>query len=84
MVRRERGEWVALAGIPLSAKAGAKLQVEVDYGGGRREPRTVAVLSKKYLTQHLTVPADQAELPPEQLARYQQEREHLSSGARSF
>lgn len=84
MVRRERGEWVALAGIPLSANAGAKLQVEVDYGGGRREARTVAVLGKKYLIQHLTVPADQADLPPEQLARYQQEREHLARVLRTF
>lgn len=84
MVRRERGEWVALAGIPLSAKAGAKLEVEVDYGGGRREVRPVAVLRKKYLTQHLTVPGDQADLPPEQLARYEQERQHLARVLRTF
>jgi murein DD-endopeptidase MepM/ murein hydrolase activator NlpD len=84
MVRRERGEWVALAGIPLSATAGTKLQVEVDYGGGRRETRTVAVVHKKYLTQHIEVAADQAELPPEQLARYQQEREHLARVLRTF
>ena len=77
MVRRERGEWTAIAGVPLSAKAGTKLKVEVDYGGGRRKVRRVAVVDKQYATQHLSVPPDQAELPPEQVARYQREREHL-------
>jgi murein DD-endopeptidase MepM/ murein hydrolase activator NlpD len=84
MVRRERGEWVALAGIPLSAKAGAKLQVEVTYGSGKREVRRVAVIAKKYATQHLTVPADQAELPADQVALYQQQREHLAQVLRTF
>jgi murein DD-endopeptidase MepM/ murein hydrolase activator NlpD len=78
MVRRERGKWVALAGIPLSAKAGAKLRVEVIYGSGKREVRPVAVLAKKYPTQRLSVPAEQADLPPELLSRYEQEREHLA------
>ena len=32
MVRREGGEWTAIAGVPLSAKVGARLKVEVDYG----------------------------------------------------
>jgi murein DD-endopeptidase MepM/ murein hydrolase activator NlpD len=78
MVRRERGEWVALAGIPLSAKAGAKLQVEVTYGSGKREVLPVAVLAKKYPTQRISVPRDQADLPPELLSRYEQERGHLA------
>lgn len=77
MVRREGGEWTAIAGVPLSAKAGAKLKVEVDFGAGKREVRRVAVVDKRYATQHLTVAPEQAELPPEQVARYQREREHL-------
>ena len=84
MVRRERGEWVALAGIPLSAKAGTRLKVEVAYGDGRRETRAVAIIARTYPTQHLTVPADQADLPPEQLARYEKEREHLRQVLRTF
>jgi murein DD-endopeptidase MepM/ murein hydrolase activator NlpD len=84
MVRRERGEWVALAGIPLSAKVGAKLKVEVTYGSGKREARSVSVVHKKYLTQHLTVPVEQADLPPEMLARYEQERQHLARVLRTF
>jgi murein DD-endopeptidase MepM/ murein hydrolase activator NlpD len=84
MVRRERGQWTAIAGIPLSAKAGTKLKVEVDFGGGKREVRRVAVVDKKYATQHLSVPADQAELPPENFERYQREREHLAQVLSTF
>ena len=84
MVRYEKGEWVALAGIPLSAKPGAKLKVEVVYGDGKKGIRQVTVVDKKYLTQHLTVPTDQADLPPEQLARYEKEREHLRRVLRTF
>jgi murein DD-endopeptidase MepM/ murein hydrolase activator NlpD len=84
MVRRERRQWVALAGIPLGAKAGTTLQVDVAHGSGRLEVRPVTVLDKKYPTQHLSVPADQADLPPEQLSRYEYEREHLAQVLRTF
>jgi murein DD-endopeptidase MepM/ murein hydrolase activator NlpD len=83
MVRRERGEWIALAGIPLSAKAGTTLKVELAHGD-KREARPVKIISKKYLTQHLSVPADQADLPPDQLSRYEQERAHLVRVLRTF
>jgi murein DD-endopeptidase MepM/ murein hydrolase activator NlpD len=84
LVRRERGEWIALAGIPLGAKAGAKLSVEITHADGRCAARAVRVVEKTYLTQHITVPPDQAELPPEQLARYEQEREHLRRVLQTF
>jgi murein DD-endopeptidase MepM/ murein hydrolase activator NlpD len=84
LVRREKGEWIALAGIPLSAKAGTRLQVEVDHGSGTRVKRPVIVLEQKYQTSHITVPADQAELPPEQVERYNKEREHLLGVLRTF
>jgi murein DD-endopeptidase MepM/ murein hydrolase activator NlpD len=84
MVRRERGEWVALAGIPLSAKARSTLSLEVYYGGGKSEVRPVKVVAKRYLTQRLSVPADQAELPAEQVARYQQERVHFAQVLSTF
>ena len=84
LVRRERGEWIAIAGIPLSAKAGSKLAVEVAYGDGRQEVRAVSVVARKYPTQHLSVPPDQAELPADQVARYDQEREHLLKVLRTF
>jgi murein DD-endopeptidase MepM/ murein hydrolase activator NlpD len=84
LVRYERGEWIALAGIPLSAEAGSTLPVEVDYGGGRREFRALPVVSRKYRTQHLSVPADQADLPSEQLARYEEERAHFAKVLGTF
>jgi murein DD-endopeptidase MepM/ murein hydrolase activator NlpD len=84
MVRREQGEWIALAGIPLSAKARSTLPVEIDYGGGRREVRKLPITAWKYRSQHLSVPADQAELPPEQFARYQQERVHFAQVLSTF
>jgi len=84
LVRREQGEWLALAGIPLSAKAGASLRVEVDFADGRREVRRVKVVDKKYLTQHLSVAPGQADLPEEQLPRYKEEREHLAQVLRTF
>jgi murein DD-endopeptidase MepM/ murein hydrolase activator NlpD len=84
LVRREKNEWVALAGVPLSAKVGSTLKVEVDFANGKRLVRPVKVIDKKYLTQHLSVAPDQAELPAEMLARYQQEREHLAKVLRTY
>lgn len=84
LVRREKNEWVALAGIPLSAKPGTRVRIEVDFANGKREVRPVKVVDKKYLTQHLSVPPGQADLPEEQLVRYQQEREHLAQVLRTF
>jgi murein DD-endopeptidase MepM/ murein hydrolase activator NlpD len=84
LVRVERGEWIALAGIALGAKAGATLSVDVDYGDGRREAHPVRIVGRKYPTQHLTVAPDQADLPAEQLPRYEQERAHLQRVLRTF
>jgi murein DD-endopeptidase MepM/ murein hydrolase activator NlpD len=84
LVRREKGEWVALAGVPLSAKVGSTLKVEVDFANGKRQVRSVKVVDKKYLTQHLSVAPEQAELPADLLARYQQEREHLAQVLRTY
>src|SRR4051794_20637568 len=61
LVRRAGGEWLAFAGVPLSAKPGSTLPVEVLHGDGRREVRPVAVVRWKYTTQHLELPPDQAE-----------------------
>src|SRR5262245_34135839 len=84
LVTRGKEEWVAIAGVGLSAQAKSKLTVEVLHGNGKREVRAVRVAGKKDLTQHITVPADQAVLPDEQLPRYQQEREHLGRVLRTF
>ena len=84
LVRQERGEWIALAGIPLSVKPGSTVPVEIDYGAGRREVRKLSVLPWKYQEQRLEMPVEQADLPPEQLVRYEKERVHLANVLRTY
>jgi murein DD-endopeptidase MepM/ murein hydrolase activator NlpD len=84
LVRQERGEWVALVGIPLSAKPGARLSVAVEYPDGRTAVRPVRVVAQTYATQQLSVAPDQAELPAEQVARYEQQRVHLATVLSTF
>jgi murein DD-endopeptidase MepM/ murein hydrolase activator NlpD len=84
LVRSEGGEWVALVGVPLAARPKSKLSVEVIYDRGKRDVLPIRVVDKKYLTQHVTVAPDQADLPPEQMARYERERAHLQQVLRTF
>jgi murein DD-endopeptidase MepM/ murein hydrolase activator NlpD len=84
LVRPEGGEWVAFVGVPLAARPRSKLSVEVAYADGKREVLPIRVVDKKYLTQHITVPPDQADLPPEQVARYERQRAHLQQVLRTF
>jgi murein DD-endopeptidase MepM/ murein hydrolase activator NlpD len=84
LVMREGDEWVALVGIALATKPGAKLQVEAELARGRQKRFTIAVAPKRYGSQHLTVPRDQVELSAEDLARYERERAHLGGVLRTF
>src|SRR5262245_48353164 len=84
LVRSEGGEWVAVVGVPLAAKPKSTLSVEVTHADGKREVLPIRVVDKKYLTQHITVAPDQADLPPEQIARYEQQRAHLQQVLRTF
>ncbi|HUQ26917.1 MAG TPA: peptidoglycan DD-metalloendopeptidase family protein [Burkholderiales bacterium] len=84
LVMRESGRWIAIVGIPLAADPGAKLPLEVRYADNRARQVEIAVTRKKYASQRLTVAPDQAELPAEQLARYEQERKHLQEVLRTF
>jgi murein DD-endopeptidase MepM/ murein hydrolase activator NlpD len=79
LVLREAGKWVAVVGVPLSAKPGTKLRLQ-----GDRRKLEVKVIAKKYPSQSLTVPKEQAELGAEQLARYEKEREHIQGLLRTF
>lgn len=83
LVMREADGWHALVGIPLSAKPGSKLSVDVQYADNRRQLE-IAVTRKRYPSQSLSVPPEQAELPAEHLARYEQERKHLQEVFRTF
>lgn len=79
LVMREGGKWLAVVGVPLSAKPGSSVRVE-----GDRRKLEIKVVRKKYLSQSLSVPKEQAELDPEQLAKYEQERKHLQQVLRTF
>jgi murein DD-endopeptidase MepM/ murein hydrolase activator NlpD len=83
LVAREGDEWFALVGIPLAAKAGSKLQVEVARAS-RTERIDIAVAPKQYAAQHLKVPRGQVDLSPEDLARYERERTHLAAAVATF
>ena len=77
-------EWLALVGVPLETKAGSKLPLVIERDG--REPSTLrfAIGRKQYATQRLTVKPGQVELSPEDLARYEIERAHLSEMRKTF
>jgi murein DD-endopeptidase MepM/ murein hydrolase activator NlpD len=83
LVTQEGREWFALVGIPLAAKAGSKLQVEVERAG-RTDRFDIGVAPKQYTAQHLKVPRDQVDLSPEDLARYERERAHLAAVLGTF
>ena len=84
MVMRDEKGWCAVVGVPLSAKPGEKLVLDVRYPDERRVHREITVRHRKYASQRLKVPPDQAELGPEQLAQYERERKHLQEVLRTF
>jgi len=84
LVMREARRWVAIAGVPLNATPGEKLSLQVRYPDERFKQLDIIVARKKYPSQRLSVPRDQAELDPEQMKRYAQEREHLRAVLRTF
>jgi murein DD-endopeptidase MepM/ murein hydrolase activator NlpD len=84
LVAGEEAEWLAVVGIPLEATAGSKLPLVIERAG--REPSTLkfAIGPKQYATQRMTVKPGQVELSPEDLARYEIERAHLSEMRKTF
>jgi len=83
LVVHDGAEWIALVGIPLSAKPGSKLRVDVDRAtGGTHHEVTVA--AKTYASQHLNVPPRQVDLSPEDLARYERERAHMAKILKTY
>ncbi len=84
LIAGDETEWLAVVGIPLEATAGSKLPLAIERSG--REPSTLkfAIGRKQYATQRLTVKPGQVELSPEDLARYEIERAHLSEMRKTF
>lgn len=84
LVAGEPSGWLAVVGIPLSAKPGSAPSLVVERTVGAPESIAFAIGPKQYATQRLTVKPGQVELSPEDLARFEREREHLQNVRRTF
>ena len=84
LVVREGDEWLAVVGIPLSAKPGSKLRLQAEHHGGKPRRFEIEITAKAYGTLHLKVPPGQVDLSAEDLARYTTERDHLLKVLRTF
>jgi murein DD-endopeptidase MepM/ murein hydrolase activator NlpD len=76
-------EWTALVGIPLSASPGeARIVVQAE----GRAPRELAytVTPKRYAEQRLKVAPKTVDLSPEDLARFERERDHQKTVMATF
>ena len=69
--------WTAVVGIALAAKPG-RATLDVERPGGTVEKKTFVVQPVRYAEQRLKVAPGHVELSPEDLARYEREREHLA------
>jgi murein DD-endopeptidase MepM/ murein hydrolase activator NlpD len=73
MVIGDASGWVAVLGIPLSAKPGSGA-IQVHRAGQADAQLSYAIASKQYAEQHLKVPQRTVDLSKEDLARYERER----------
>jgi hypothetical protein len=76
-------EWTAVVGIPLAAKPG-RAELRVRHGDGPEQRVHFAIEDRKYAEQHLKVAPGKVDLSPEDLARYEREREHLGTVVARF
>jgi len=84
MVLGDSGNWVALVGIPLSAKPGAAA-LQMRRAAGQPDVNVpYAIEAKQYAEQHLKVPQRTVDLSKEDLARYEREREHQNQVVGTF
>jgi murein DD-endopeptidase MepM/ murein hydrolase activator NlpD len=75
--------WTAVVGIALAAKPG-QATLDVERPGRAVEKKTFVVLPVRYAEQRLKVAPAHVELSPEDLARYEREREHLAQVAATY
>ncbi len=84
MIVGDSFEWLAIVGIPLEARPGSELRLEIERAGGEPQSMPLAIRAKQYATQYLTVKPGQVELSPGDLARYEKERAHLAGVRRTY
>jgi murein DD-endopeptidase MepM/ murein hydrolase activator NlpD len=78
------GAWLAVVGIALGADPKQRQTVAVRHADGRARDVAFTLESKQYAEQRLTVAPKHVELSPEDLARYERERDHLAAVLRTF
>jgi len=84
MVFGDNTNWVALVGIPLSAKPGAAA-INVRRAPGQPDAAVAYTIeAKQYAEQHLKVPQRTVDLSKEDLARYERERAHQNQVVGTF
>ena len=71
-------QWMALVGIPLAATPGQAF-ISVQTQGDDRRQIAYTIAPKRYLEQRLTVAPGTVDLSPENEARYERERVHLTT-----
>ncbi len=84
LVMGDESEWLAVVGIALETRAGSKQSLSVQRTGRETATLNFIVGHKLYATQHLTVRPGQVDLAPEDLARHETERVHLSAMRKTF
>jgi murein DD-endopeptidase MepM/ murein hydrolase activator NlpD len=83
MVVGDPGGWIAVLGIPLSAKPGSGA-VLVRRAGRADTQVSYTIESKQYAEQHLKVPQRTVDLSKDDLARYERERARQSEVIATF
>jgi len=83
MVVGEPSRWVAVLGVPLSARPG-KGVLQVHRDGQPAATLTYAIEPKQYAEQRLKVPPRTVDLSKEDLARHERERAHQNQVVATF
>jgi murein DD-endopeptidase MepM/ murein hydrolase activator NlpD len=78
LVMEQGANWVAVVGIGLAADPKQRQTLVVEPAGGRARRVAFNLRGKQYAEQRLTVAPKHVELSPEDLARYEKERVHLT------
>jgi murein DD-endopeptidase MepM/ murein hydrolase activator NlpD len=77
LVLRDAGQWTAVLGIGLAATPGRAV-LTLQRGDGASTELPFAIKPFRYAEQRLSVAPGQVDLSPQDLARYEREREHLA------
>jgi murein DD-endopeptidase MepM/ murein hydrolase activator NlpD len=83
MVVQDADQWIAVVGIPLSAKPGLA-KITVQRGDASSTAVSFAIEPFHYAEQRLKVAPGQVDLSKDDLARYEREHSHLEAVAATF